>query len=115
MIVDADLEVAMSLCDVCPAADSAGVAETLLLCFESRNKVMQLLKAFIEKEVASTGRYMPPFFILACVHVNRDANIDLMQSKKRPCFEARQWERGCCLSMRKWCVSTICVSRFNPL
>ncbi|KAI8142067.1 hypothetical protein BJV82DRAFT_159057 [Fennellomyces sp. T-0311] len=54
MLVEADMEVALALCDVCPSQDAAGVAETLLLCFESRDKATALLKAVIEKEVAST-------------------------------------------------------------
>lgn len=53
--MESDIEVALSLCDVCPAADTAGVAKVLLNCFESRNKVLVLLKAVIDKEVYSTG------------------------------------------------------------
>lgn len=54
MLVDADIDVMMVLCDVCPSTDSAGVAEVLLTAFESRNKVTPLLKAAIDKEIAST-------------------------------------------------------------
>lgn len=54
MLVDADIDVVMVLCDVCPSTDSAGVAEVLLTAFESRNKVTPLLKAAIDKEIAST-------------------------------------------------------------
>ncbi|KAI9489055.1 hypothetical protein BDB00DRAFT_771458 [Zychaea mexicana] len=54
MLVEADMDVALALCDVCPSGDAAGVAETLLICFESRDKSTSLLKAVIEKEVAST-------------------------------------------------------------
>lgn len=51
------MEVALSLCDVCPTGDAAGVAEVLLEAFESRNKVLPLLKAVIEKEVRSAGKF----------------------------------------------------------
>ncbi|KAG0184581.1 Ras GTPase activating protein ira2 [Apophysomyces sp. BC1034] len=54
MIVDTDMAVAMSLCEVCPATDISGVAEILLLSFESRDKVVTLLKTVITKEVSST-------------------------------------------------------------
>lgn len=54
ILVESDIEIALSLCDICPAADTAGVAEVLLNSFESHNKVLVLLKAVIEKEVFST-------------------------------------------------------------
>lgn len=55
MLVDADMEIVMSLCEVCPSPDTTGVAEVLLICFESRGKVMSLLKAVIQKEISLTG------------------------------------------------------------
>lgn len=55
MLVDADMEIVMSLCEVCPSSDTTGVAEILLVCFESRSKVMPLLKAVIQKEILLTG------------------------------------------------------------
>ncbi|KAI9317519.1 hypothetical protein BX666DRAFT_2026794 [Dichotomocladium elegans] len=54
MLVEADMEVAMALCDVCPSTDAGGVAETMLTAFESREKVFPLLKAAIRKEIEST-------------------------------------------------------------
>jgi hypothetical protein len=45
----------LALCDVCPSSEATGVAEVLLSCFESRNKVLLLLKAVIDREVFSTG------------------------------------------------------------
>ncbi|GAA5815422.1 hypothetical protein MFLAVUS_008930 [Mucor flavus] len=54
ILVESDIEVALSLCDVCPAGDVSGVAEVLLNCFESRSKVTVLLKAIIDREVYST-------------------------------------------------------------
>ncbi|KAG2213997.1 hypothetical protein INT47_001268 [Mucor saturninus] len=54
ILVESDIEVALSLCDVCPAADAAGVATVLLACFESRGKILDFLKAIIDKEVHST-------------------------------------------------------------
>ncbi|CEP19674.1 hypothetical protein [Parasitella parasitica] len=54
MLVDADMEIVMSLCEVCPSADTTGVAEILLICFESRSKVMPLLKAVVQKEILLT-------------------------------------------------------------
>lgn len=55
MIVDADMEIVMCLCEVCPSQQIMGIAEILLVCFESRQKVMSLLKAVIEKEISLTG------------------------------------------------------------
>lgn len=57
MLVDADMEIVMSLCEVCPSQDTTGVAEILLICFESRAKVVPLLKAVVQKEIALTGKY----------------------------------------------------------
>ncbi|KAI9486703.1 MAG: hypothetical protein EXX96DRAFT_550220 [Benjaminiella poitrasii] len=54
ILVEADMEIVMSLCEVCPSPDVTGVAETLLICFESRNKAVPLLKAVIEKELSLT-------------------------------------------------------------
>lgn len=48
---------------MCPAADATGVAEVLLTAFDSRNKIMDLLKAVIQKEVDSAGK----FFLCFCV------------------------------------------------
>lgn len=45
---------ALALCDVCPSSEASGVAEVLLSCFESRSKVLVLLKAVIDREVFST-------------------------------------------------------------
>lgn len=58
MLVDADMEIVMSLCDVCPSSDTTGVAEILLICFESRCKVVPLLKAVVQKEISLTGTYL---------------------------------------------------------
>lgn len=54
---------------MCPAADATGVAEVLLTAFDSRNKIMDLLKAVIQKEVDSAGKF---FFMFLCV---RQMNI----------------------------------------
>ncbi|KAG1473581.1 hypothetical protein G6F56_000876 [Rhizopus delemar] len=54
LLVESDMEITLSLCDVCPAGDVADLAEVLLNAFESRNKVLPLLKAVIEKEVFSS-------------------------------------------------------------
>lgn len=55
MLVESDLNISLSLCDVCPASDIDDVANVLLASFSSRGKTMVLLKAVIEKEVQSTG------------------------------------------------------------
>ncbi|KAI8097774.1 uncharacterized protein BX664DRAFT_356981 [Halteromyces radiatus] len=54
MLVESDMEIALSLCEVCPSMDTTGLAEVLLACFESRRKELMLMKAVIEKEVATT-------------------------------------------------------------
>ncbi|KAL7314719.1 hypothetical protein PS15m_006255 [Mucor circinelloides] len=54
IIVGSDIDVALALCDVCPSSEATGVAEVLLSCFESRSKVLVLLKAVIDREVSST-------------------------------------------------------------
>ncbi|KAI8328834.1 hypothetical protein BC941DRAFT_216115 [Chlamydoabsidia padenii] len=54
MLVESDMEIALSLCEVCPAMDTTGLAEVLLACFESRGKELVLLKKVIDREVAAT-------------------------------------------------------------
>ncbi|KAI8066538.1 hypothetical protein BC940DRAFT_368136 [Gongronella butleri] len=54
MLVESDLSISLSLCDVCPATDIDDVANALLASFSSRGKTMLLLKAVIEKEVQRT-------------------------------------------------------------
>lgn len=56
MLVEFDLNIALSLCDVCPSSDIDEVANVLLACFASRNKTLVLLQAVIEKEVNSTSK-----------------------------------------------------------
>ncbi|KAI9261580.1 hypothetical protein BDA99DRAFT_547292 [Phascolomyces articulosus] len=54
MLVEFDLNIALSLCDVAPSSDIDEVANVLLACFASRNKTLVLLEAVIEKEVNNT-------------------------------------------------------------
>ncbi|KAL0078943.1 hypothetical protein F4703DRAFT_1778323 [Phycomyces blakesleeanus] len=54
VLIDSDISVVMSLCSVCPPSDTASIMETILVCYESREKIMHLLKEVIKKEVAST-------------------------------------------------------------
>ncbi|KAI9491357.1 hypothetical protein BDB00DRAFT_874401 [Zychaea mexicana] len=54
MLVEFDLNIALSLCDVCPSSDIDEVANVLLACFASRGKTLVLLEAVIEKEVINT-------------------------------------------------------------
>jgi hypothetical protein len=54
-MTESDLNITLSLCEVCPVSDIDEVSKTLLAVFESRNKTMPLLKAIIEKEVINTG------------------------------------------------------------
>ncbi|KAI8370897.1 hypothetical protein EDC96DRAFT_502763 [Choanephora cucurbitarum] len=54
MFAKEDVSLALCLCDVVPASDTQGVAEVLLQCFESRNKVFVLLEAIIDREVSNT-------------------------------------------------------------
>ncbi|CAO3650284.1 unnamed protein product [Mucor fragilis] len=54
MLVGVDLNIALSLCDVCPASDIEDAANALLACFSSRGKSLVLLKAVIQKEVQNT-------------------------------------------------------------
>ncbi|RCI06233.1 Ras GTPase activating protein ira2, partial [Rhizopus stolonifer] len=54
LLVNADVDVAIALCDVCPASDIQGVAEVLLQCFESKGKVLTLLKTIVDREVFTT-------------------------------------------------------------
>lgn len=56
MLVQDDLKIVLSLCEVCPSSDIDDVANALLACFASRNKTMTLLKAVIEREVDTTGK-----------------------------------------------------------
>lgn len=54
--MDSDIDVALTLCDVCSSADASGVAKVLLTCYESQGKIINLLQAIIEREVLSTGK-----------------------------------------------------------
>lgn len=54
MLVGVDLHIALSLCDVCPAADIEDAANALLACFSARGKALVLIKAVIQKEVQNT-------------------------------------------------------------
>ncbi|KAI8384889.1 uncharacterized protein BYT42DRAFT_563965 [Radiomyces spectabilis] len=54
ILVDSDIEIVLSLCDVCPISDHEDAVNVLLATFASRNKVLALLKAVIEKEVQKT-------------------------------------------------------------
>ncbi|KAF7721136.1 Ras GTPase activating protein ira2, partial [Apophysomyces ossiformis] len=105
MLVDADMEVAMSLCEVCPATDISGVAEVLLLCFESRNKVAALLKSVIAKEVMSTEqeatlfrsttmatRILSIYARLSCVDYIRITLQPAMESINSLSDEETTWE-----------------------
>ncbi|KAG9288022.1 hypothetical protein G9A89_017617 [Geosiphon pyriformis] len=61
LITDSDLNIVISLCEVCPVSDIDEVTQVLLTVFESRNRTMPLLKAFIEKEVINTDHQMELF------------------------------------------------------
>lgn len=65
MLVEFDLNIALSLCDVCPSSDIDEVANVLLACFVSRNKTLVLLEAVIEKEVNNTSKFKKPMECLA--------------------------------------------------
>ncbi|KAF7730429.1 Ras GTPase activating protein ira2 [Apophysomyces ossiformis] len=54
LLVGSDLEIAVSLCEVCSSTDATEVAEVVLSCFEARNKIMPLLETIIAREIAST-------------------------------------------------------------
>ncbi|CAG8518713.1 24789_t:CDS:10 [Dentiscutata erythropus] len=54
LMTESDLNIALSLCEVCPVSDIDDVSRVLLSVFDSRNKTMPLLKGVIEKEVLST-------------------------------------------------------------
>lgn len=68
LVVEPDLNIALSLCEVCPVTDIDDVARVLLTCFESRNQTMHLLRAVIEKEVANTGRFIVRIYFYALEH-----------------------------------------------
>lgn len=50
------MDLALSICDVCPAVDAPNVTEVLLNVFESKNKILPLLEAIVEREVSSAGK-----------------------------------------------------------
>jgi neurofibromin 1 len=56
MLVGLDLNIALALCEVCPASDIEDASNALLACFSSRGKALVLLKAVIQKEVQNTGK-----------------------------------------------------------
>ncbi|KAI7870568.1 hypothetical protein BDF14DRAFT_1771252 [Spinellus fusiger] len=56
ILVDFNPNIALSLCDVCPTSEIDNVASTLLVVFESRNKIMSLFNTLIQREVQHTGK-----------------------------------------------------------
>ncbi|KAG1467326.1 hypothetical protein G6F56_004473 [Rhizopus delemar] len=56
ILVESDMEVTLSVCDVCPASDASSIASVLLSVFESKNKLLPVLKAIIEREVFSADQ-----------------------------------------------------------
>ncbi|KAG1474757.1 hypothetical protein G6F57_010255 [Rhizopus arrhizus] len=56
LLVESDMDLALSICDVCPAVDAPNVTEVLLNVFESKNKILPLLKAIVEREVSSADQ-----------------------------------------------------------
>ncbi|KAI8983424.1 hypothetical protein BDB01DRAFT_790689 [Pilobolus umbonatus] len=54
MLVQPDLNIALSICEVCSSSDIDDVAHVLLACFASRNKAMVIVKSAIEREVQNT-------------------------------------------------------------
>ncbi|KAI7866864.1 hypothetical protein BDF14DRAFT_1808596 [Spinellus fusiger] len=54
LLTESDISAILSLCNICPPSDTTGLIETIIQCFESREKTMLLLKEVITKEVAST-------------------------------------------------------------
>lgn len=57
------MEIALSLCHVCPAADTTETAKILLHCFKVKNKLVPLLDYLIDKEVKTTGKAIGPYFV----------------------------------------------------
>jgi hypothetical protein len=114
MLVEADMEIVMALCEVCPAPDTTGVAEILLVCFESRLKVVPLLRAVIQKEISLTGtdNYKTKKF-----HRHNKLIIFnlLYKVKKEPYSEVRPWQHVFYLFLQKIHVLIMCVSHYNPL
>lgn len=49
------MEIALSLCRVCPTPDTSEVANVLIKCFSANNKLLPLMKQVIEKEVRTAG------------------------------------------------------------
>ncbi|KAI9277397.1 hypothetical protein BY458DRAFT_433218 [Sporodiniella umbellata] len=54
MIVHSDLNITVSLIDVCSSTEIDNMANALLACYASRNKTIDLLKLAIQKEVETT-------------------------------------------------------------
>ncbi|KAI8335906.1 hypothetical protein BC941DRAFT_429713 [Chlamydoabsidia padenii] len=54
LLFESDMEITLSLCHVCPAADTAETAKILLHCFKVKNKLLPLLDYLIDKEVKTT-------------------------------------------------------------
>ena len=56
VVTNSDLDIALSLCEVCPAAEQDELAKVLVAVFESQNKLMDFLKAIFDNEVNKTGK-----------------------------------------------------------
>ncbi|KAI9259080.1 hypothetical protein BY458DRAFT_479034 [Sporodiniella umbellata] len=92
VLVNSDMEIALTLCAVCPSTDISGLAEVLLVCFESRGKIVPLLKAVVEREVIKTEqeatlfrgttmatRLLSAYAKIACVDYIRLTLLPVMQ------------------------------------
>lgn len=56
ILINSDLDVTKSLCEVCPSSEIDDCANALYACYSSKNKIMQLLKTVIQKEIDTTGK-----------------------------------------------------------
>ncbi|KAG1177602.1 hypothetical protein G6F70_005649 [Rhizopus microsporus] len=54
ILINSDLDVTKSLCEVCPSSEIDDCANALYACYSSKNKIMQLLKTVIQKEIDTT-------------------------------------------------------------
>ncbi|KAI9282283.1 hypothetical protein BY458DRAFT_429071 [Sporodiniella umbellata] len=54
VMVYSDLDIGLSLCKVCPSADTDDVSNVLLACYASRSRTMELLKEVIKREIENT-------------------------------------------------------------
>jgi len=56
VVTNSDLDIALSLCEVCPINEQDELSKVLVAVFDSQNKLLDFFKAIFDNEVNRTGK-----------------------------------------------------------